>query len=123
KRQFRNWSLKSLAKSLCNVHTGVGADGLVFIYNSNSKNFDLVWDFYNSDGSKAEMCGNAARCVGRFMQDRGLTDPIRLKTGAGLVTVARQREDQFAVTMPKVTKVLPRQKLKIASKTINYTFV
>lgn len=49
------------AKKVCNRHFGVGADGLAFLEPHAS--LDFQWDFYNSDGSHAEMCGNAARCA------------------------------------------------------------
>lgn len=47
---------------------------------------DFRMDMYNSDGSQAEMCGNATRCVGKYVYDRGLTDKtqITLETLAGI---------------------------------------
>ena len=52
------------AKKVCNRHSGVGADGLVIIMPH--KKYAYQWDFYNSDGSKANMCGNASRCVAHY---------------------------------------------------------
>ena len=54
-----------LAQKICDRHFGVGADGVIFI-EKNSASERLKWDFYNLDGSKAEFCGNAARCFGRW---------------------------------------------------------
>ena len=62
-----------LAKRLCDRRFGIGADGVVILRNSENENAsDITWEFYNSDGSLAEMCGNALRCVARFVYDRDL---------------------------------------------------
>ncbi len=54
---------------LCHRQNGIGADGLVLWENpKNPNDADWRWDFYNSDGSSAEMCGNAARCFVRYIQ-------------------------------------------------------
>ncbi len=55
------------AEKLCQRAFGVYADGLFFIENPpEGSDLDFVWQFYNSDGSRAEMCGNASRCAGRL---------------------------------------------------------
>ncbi|WP_027720714.1 diaminopimelate epimerase [Maridesulfovibrio zosterae] len=55
------------AEKICQRAFGVYADGLLFIENApQGSGLDFVWQFYNSDGSRAEMCGNASRCVGRL---------------------------------------------------------
>ncbi|TIH13023.1 diaminopimelate epimerase [Marinifilum sp. JC120] len=55
------------AKKLCQRAFGVYADGLFFIENApDDSGLDFIWQFYNSDGSRAEMCGNASRCAGRL---------------------------------------------------------
>jgi diaminopimelate epimerase len=70
-----------LARKICDRHFGVGADGLVFVEGKGS----LSWDFYNSDGSHAEMCGNATRCMGRWA-DLVMTSPeVEFTTVAGMV--------------------------------------
>ena len=65
-------------------HFGVGSDGLVLILPSDKADFRMR--MYNSDGSEAEMCGNATRCVGKYVYDNGLTDKreITLETLAGI---------------------------------------
>ncbi|HOI26774.1 MAG TPA: diaminopimelate epimerase [Paludibacteraceae bacterium] len=72
-----------LAIKMSNRHTGVGSDGLVLIMPSESCDFRMR--MFNSDGSEAEMCGNASRCVGKFLYDKGLTKKklISLETLAG----------------------------------------
>jgi len=53
-----------LAKKLCDRQNGVGADGLIVILPH--KNYDFEWQFYNSDGSSAEMCGNGSRAAAHY---------------------------------------------------------
>lgn len=55
------------AKRVCDRHFGMGADGLMFLQSHDD--YDFQWDFYNSDGSSAEMCGNAARCAALYAKD------------------------------------------------------
>lgn len=75
------------AKKLSDRHFGIGSDGLVLICPSDDADFRM--DMYNSDGSRAEMCGNAIRCVGKYVYDRGLTDKteIKVETLAGVKTL------------------------------------
>jgi diaminopimelate epimerase len=62
----------------------VGADGLIFIENSTIA--DFRWNFYNSDGSVAEMCGNGSRCAARFAYRHKITGKkIRFETLAGII--------------------------------------
>ncbi|WP_139998161.1 diaminopimelate epimerase [Paenibacillus paridis] len=73
-----------LAISLCNRFFGIGADGLVYILPSEIADFRMR--IINSDGSEAEQCGNAIRCVAKYVYDNGLTDKeeITIETlGAG----------------------------------------
>jgi diaminopimelate epimerase len=76
---------------LCDRHSGVGADGLVLLTPCASGKADWAWDFYNSDGSAAEMCGNAARCFGRFVARlTGSGQPFTFETVAGVIKAAPQ---------------------------------
>lgn len=72
-----------LAISLSNRNFGIGSDGLVLILPSDSCDFRM--QMFNSDGSEAEMCGNATRCVGKYVYDNKLTGKkeITLETKAG----------------------------------------
>ncbi|MCG8500530.1 MAG: diaminopimelate epimerase [Firmicutes bacterium] len=64
-------------------HFGIGSDGLVLIMPSEKEDFRMR--MFNADGSEAEMCGNAIRCVGKYVYDNGLTeqDTISVETLAG----------------------------------------
>ncbi len=71
-------------KLLCRRRLGVGADGLILV--EPSKIADFKWQFFNSDGSTANMCGNGARCVARFAFKKGITRPeMRFETNVGIV--------------------------------------
>lgn len=74
----------ALAKRMSDRHFGVGADGLVLIEPDESADFRMT--MYNADGSQGRMCGNAARCVGKYVYERGMTDKtvIALQTLSGV---------------------------------------
>jgi len=75
----------ALAKKLCHRQNGVGADGLVVLLPH--KKYDFEWEFYNSDGSKADMCGNASRAVAHYATEKGISrdDTAEFLTGAGVI--------------------------------------
>ena len=70
-------------------HKGIGSDGLVLIGRSSSPNADFTMRIFNADGSEAMMCGNASRCIGKYVYDKGLTDKakVRLLTASGIKTL------------------------------------
>ena len=61
---------------LCDRRTGVGADGLIRVVRSDRDDAAFEMDYRNADGSIAEMCGNGARCVGKLVNDLGLSDEL-----------------------------------------------
>ena len=70
------------ARIVCRRKFSVGADGLILI--ENSETADFRWQFYNGDGSKAEMCGNGARCAARFAFEKNIAPAtMRFETAAG----------------------------------------
>ncbi len=74
-----------LAIKLCHRHNGVGADGMVVLIPH--EEYDFEWEFYNSDGSLASMCGNASRAVAHYAHEKGISignESIFL-TGAGVI--------------------------------------
>ena len=72
-----------------NRHKGIGSDGLVLIGKSPVPEADYTMHIYNADGSEAMMCGNASRCIGKYLYERGLTKKtkIRLLTLSGVKTL------------------------------------
>lgn len=77
---------RKLALATCDRNFGIGADGLVVLGTSDIADFKMR--IFNSDGSEADMCGNATRCVARFLYETGLTDKtvFTLDTLAGIIT-------------------------------------
>lgn len=73
-------------KVLCDVHFGIGADGIIFILPSDKA--DLKMRIFNNDGSEAEMCGNGIRCFAKWAYRLGLVKSKKMKveTGAGILT-------------------------------------
>ena len=67
-------------------HKGIGADGLVLIDEVDDADADFSMRIFNADGSEALMCGNASRCIGKYLYEKGLTDKttIRLLTKSGV---------------------------------------
>lgn len=70
-------------------HKGIGSDGLVLIGASPIPEADFSMRIFNADGSEAMMCGNASRCIGKYLYERGLTKKkeIRLLTLSGVKTL------------------------------------
>lgn len=76
------------ARKICPRAFGVGADGLFFLDHPTDAAADYRWHFFNADGSRAEMCGNASRCAGRLAHALGLAGVRqRLATDAGVIAI------------------------------------
>lgn len=75
---------EELAVAMSDRHTGIGGDGIVLILPSKIADFRMR--MFNADGSEAEMCGNAIRCVGKYVYDKHLTDKkiLSIETLAGI---------------------------------------
>mgnify|MGYP003584807551 CR=1 FL=1 len=79
----------ALARGISDRHFGVGSDGLVLILPSTVAGADARMRMFNADGSESEMCGNAVRCVGKYVHDAGICarDTVRIETLAGIKEV------------------------------------
>jgi diaminopimelate epimerase len=74
--------LAEFVRLVCRRRFSVGADGLILI--EDSETADFRWQFYNGDGSRAEMCGNGARCAARFAYEKNIAPAaMRFETDAG----------------------------------------
>lgn len=92
--------LSVLAQRVSDRHFGIGSDGLVLIMPS--KVADVRMRMFNADGSEAEMCGNAARCVAKYAYEQGLCgNPMTLETLAGIkhITLQTQKNRVTSVTV------------------------
>lgn len=82
---------------LCHRQRGVGADGVILLKPCGGGEADWAWDFYNSDGSAAEMCGNGARCFARYIAKvADVNGEMTFLTGCGVI---RARLDDASVTV------------------------
>lgn len=88
-----------VAKKVSDRHFGIGSDGLILIKSSDKADFFM--EMYNADGSRAQMCGNGIRCVGKYVYDKGLTDKrsISVDTLAGIKYLDFNVEDGKVVSV------------------------
>ena len=92
---------EALAKKLCALS---GADGFMAVDHSDKADFKL--HFYNSDGTRGEMCGNGSRCICRFAYDMGIAgETMVVEADAGLVPGWRLGESQYRVKLNNPTTV------------------
>lgn len=109
-----------LSKKLSNRHFGIGSDGIILIKNSNIA--DYMMDIYNKDGSRAEMCGNGIRCIGKYIYDKKLTTKniITIETLAGIkelkLNIKNNKVDTITIDMgepilnPILVPFIPQEK-------------
>ena len=91
----KSLDFEKLARELCALS---GADGFMAVDNAEDADFTL--HFYNSDGSRGEMCGNGSRCVCRFAYDNGIAgETMTVHTDAGLVPGWRLAENRYRVRL------------------------
>lgn len=85
-------------------HFGIGSDGLVLIAKSETPDADFTMRIFNADGSEGLMCGNACRCIGKYVYERGMTDRrrISLKTASGIKILDLTVDDESG-TVTSVT--------------------
>ncbi len=88
--------LPSLARRLCDRHSGIGADGLLVV--GDSARADASMRVINADGSEAEMCGNGVRCVARYLDERGEGGQATIETLGGTIrTSVVDRGDTYRI--------------------------
>lgn len=86
-------SPEKLSVAWSTPHTGIGSDGLVLIGSSDKADFSMR--IFNADGSEAKMCGNASRCIGKYLYEYGLTSKtaVTLDTLSGIKVLKLHVED------------------------------
>ncbi len=88
-----------LVRRLSDRHFGIGGDGVIFINPFVGADFEM--EMYNADGTRAEMCGNGIRCVGKYVYDKGLTD----KTDISVISAGKVKYLTLFVRNGKVETV------------------
>lgn len=117
-----------VAKKVSDRHFGIGGDGLVLI--SSSRSADFKMRMFNADGSEGKMCGNAIRCVGKYVYEKGLSDKEKLKietkSGVKILDLNFKRKKVDTVTVKMGKAVLEPEKVPInyvGENVINQPFV
>lgn len=98
---------KDTIEALCDRHRGIGADGLLAVEPA-EQGADFKFRYYNADGGEAEMCGNGARCFGRFTAHllKEVPDQVSFETIAGTLTAHMVDENvRIAMSDPKDLKL------------------
>ncbi|NIA21661.1 MAG: diaminopimelate epimerase [Anaerolineaceae bacterium] len=99
---------QDLARRVSDRHFGIGGDGLVLILPSDVA--DLRMRMFNADGSEAEMCGNAARCVAKYAWDHALVhkNPLSVETAAGMLSLTLFPDSDGLIERVRVDMGRPR---------------
>ena len=119
-QKIKDHDLSGFITGVCRRKMSAGADGLILI--ESSETCDFRWRFFNSDGSKADMCGNGARCAARFAHVTGIAGTaLSFETEAGVIS-AQVNNKRVKVQMPEPSELklnlslkLPNQSLEISS--------
>jgi diaminopimelate epimerase len=109
--------MKGFARKVCRRRVSVGADGLIFI--EPSERADFKWQFFNADGSEAEMCGNGGRCAARFAFLKGIAGPsLTFETIAGILS-ARVDGMRVKLEMTRPHHLKLDENLSVEGKTLS----
>ena len=113
-----------VARALCDRHMGIGADGLLVLEPSRSAAARMR--VFNPDGSEAEMCGNGARCVARYLAAsppaRAAARRVAIETAAGRIT-ASVRGERVAMRLTDPTELTLRRSLTVGGRRETLGFV
>ena len=92
---------QSQIRRIADRHFGVGCDQLLMVERPTLPDTDFRYRIFNADGSEVEQCGNGARCLVRFVHDKGLSNKteIRVETAGGIITPALESDGQVTVNM------------------------
>lgn len=114
RRQFTRW--------LCQHIQGLHSDGLLVL--EKEQGVDFRWDFYNEDGSSAEMCGNAARCAAQYFYSQiGPKKEISFMTLAGLVKAEVLKDGNVKVELPALKNAGAFREIEINKHKEEYFFI
>lgn len=102
-KAFEDWASAAdrVARTLCDRHFGVGADGLIVVRPPDRADCQIGWRYINSDGSPSNMCGNGLRCLALWAVERRLVAPpqFAVSTDAGKVAVRFAGADEITIDL------------------------
>ncbi|MEK6778493.1 MAG: diaminopimelate epimerase [Candidatus Deferrimicrobiota bacterium] len=118
---MRGLDLPEFVGKVCDRSRSVGADGVILI--GKSRRADFRWQFFNADGSRAEMCGNGGRCAARFAVERKISRPgLSFETEAGLIR-AEVKGSRVKLQMTAPHGLALSKSLTLRGKKIAYSFL
>ncbi|NBK96754.1 MAG: diaminopimelate epimerase [Erysipelotrichia bacterium] len=108
---LKSLDLSKLAIHMCDMHVGIGADGLIVV-----KQAPLEMIFYNQDGSRAQMCGNGIRCFAKYVCDKNIVceNKFNVQTLAGTMRIEVVKEPKFKVKVNMGKPSYALEKLNLA---------
>ncbi|MDF1593348.1 MAG: diaminopimelate epimerase [Desulfobacterales bacterium] len=114
-------NIATFVRNVCCRRMSAGGDGLILVEKSDAA--DFKWQFFNSDGSLAEMCGNGARCVARFAYVNGITgSDMSFETDAGIVS-ATVSDRRVKISMPDPDNLTLSDGVELASGPLAFSSV
>ncbi len=113
---------KELVKFLSDRKKGVGCDLTVFLNKSENNYSDLVARFFNKDGSEAEVCGNALRCIGNYYFKKFNKKNVTVETNSVLIDVEKNISEKISVDLGKPNISWDKIPIKIDVDTQNLDF-
>ena len=113
---------KKLVKFLSDRKKGVGCDLTVFLNKSENNYSDLVARFFNKDGSEAEVCGNALRCIGNYYFKKFNKKNVTVETNSGLIDIEKNISEKISVDLGKPNISWDKIPIKIDVDTQNLDF-
>jgi diaminopimelate epimerase len=117
KQNLSGINLKDLARKITDRHFGVGGDGLIIIRKGRKAPFKM--EFYNPDGSPAQMCGNGVRCFARYVCEHGLCRrrKIEIETKDRIIEAeVLKRTGEFIIKVDMGEPILERKKIPVSGK-------
>jgi diaminopimelate epimerase len=109
-----------LAKTLCEIHFSIGADGLIYVGNSDKA--DIRMRIFNNDGTEAEMCGNGIRCFSKYVYEHNIVHKreIRIETLKGIMVAKNTVIDESvsSVEIDMGPPILKCEEIPVISETL-----
>lgn len=115
--KVKEMDFPAIAQKLCDRKKGIGADGIIFM--DEDSTCDIKMNFYNSDGSRGEMCGNGVRCLARFAYHVLNLPKLNILTDAGIVKTERIDEKKYKILLNNPS--IEDHNCTLNYKGINYT--
>lgn len=115
--------IQSKVQKLCHRNFGIGADGVMIVKNSDVAHVKMV--LFNSDGSRASMCGNGIRCFAKYVWDKGVVreNPLNIETDDGIkiaeLSIKDHKVEEIKINMGKYSFESEDVPLSIDEKLIN----